>query len=199
MKFMKMFGLAVAAAITGMALMGASSAVAGDTVLCKVHTTAACAAGDQYPSGTHVEGVSSHAVLLAGFTILCKNSVILGEALGLAKPLIGHVTKLTFEQCSGGTVTVIDQTGLLELLRTALNLGTITGNGFEVLVESFGIHCVYSGTARALHAEGGNPAVINTGAGVSLHELERGFFCPNTATWHASYHVALPKPAYIGF
>jgi hypothetical protein len=202
MKLVRMFGLAVIAATASMAFIGASSAMAEfPTVLCGEHPPGleTC----KTPITGHVEGLSTHALLSAsGITIKCTHSKILGEALGLAAAgvrMIGHVSELTFTGCSGGTVTVIDKTGLLLLLKTALNLGDVEAHGFEVLVESFGLHCVYGGVAK-LHAEGSTATALAkiTASGAILKEQGAHLvFCPETSKWTATYTVQLPHKIFI--
>jgi hypothetical protein len=194
MRLIKMFGLAVIAAIASMAFIGASSAMAnGSTVLCN-NTSLPC---DNIYTG-HVEGLSTHAELKAGATILCTHSKVLGEALGLANPLVIHVSELTFTGCNG-TVNVIDKTGLILALKTAPNLATGTAHGFEVLAERFGVHCVYGGVATGAHGLGsvGSGLASIVANEVELEKLAGGFFCSGTSKWTATYSILLPDPIYI--
>jgi hypothetical protein len=208
-RLIKMLGLAATAAIAVMAFVGLSSASANfATTLCSVHPEALnkCPEANSLEH-KHIEAESKHALLKAGFTILCKKSLILGQSLLLTAAgtrFIGHVETLTFEECSGGKVTVVDKTGLLLLLKTALNLGDVTAHGFEVLAEQLGEHCVYGGVAAGLHALGHETLADKTlhhakvtANEVSLEELEGGFFCPNTAKWTATYTITLPLPVFI--
>jgi hypothetical protein len=199
-RLIKMFGLAAIAAVVAMAFIGASSASATYTALCKEHVALGCPDGQVYTG--HVEATSNHAELLAsGLNILCKKSHVLGEALGLAsdtadnKSLIIHVSLLGFGECTD-TVEVLDQVGTLLVLKTALNLGTGTASGFVVLVEKFGLHCLYGGIATGAHALGGNPATI-VATKIELEKKSLDFFCPSEASWDATYTVTLPKPIYI--
>jgi hypothetical protein len=198
-----MFGLAVIAAIASMAFIGASSAMATNTTLCKEHTSLACADSARWPVGTHVEAVSSNALLTASFAhIECLSSTILGST-GTLLSAVGaryniHVTLLDFSNCHGGDVTVVDQLGDILILKTGLNLGLGNGEGFRVLVEddTFSLHCEYGGVAEDVHGEGGNPAIISPES-VELEKVGGNFFCPSKSFWTAEYEVVLPKPAYL--
>jgi hypothetical protein len=196
-RLIKMFGLASIAVIVAMAFVGASSAMATNTVLCKANELV-CAAPNVYTG--HVEALSTHALLKAsGIEILCKHSLILGEALGLANPLIIHVSELTFKECDG-TVNVLDKTGLIKVLKTAPNLASGTAEGFEVLAERFGVHCVYGGVAEGAHGLGSASATSEASIvakEIELKKLAGGFFCAGTSRWTATYTVKLPLPIYI--
>jgi hypothetical protein len=192
-----MLGLALVAAIASMAFVGASSALAKEsTALCNTETL---------PCGSvfsgHLEALSSKAVLKAsGITITCTKSKVLGEALGLAKPQITHVSELTFESCDG-TVKVIDKTGLITALKIKLNEAEIEAEGFEVLVEKLGMHCGFGGMANGARWIGGTPG--GTPARIFANEVELkklpgiSFFCSGTIKLTATYTFELPKPLYI--
>jgi hypothetical protein len=196
MKLIKMFGLAVIAALASMALVGASSASAESTVLCEEPEHTECS----NPFTGHIEGLSTDALLSASFVhIECEHSVILGEALGLANPQVTHVTKLDFLNCEPCEPVVEDETGLIETLKTGLNLGTVKGSGFKVFVDC-GIECYYGGTVEGAHAkgsEGGSLGVI-TANEVELERLSgSSIFCPSVSKWTATYSIVLPDELYI--
>jgi hypothetical protein len=196
---MKMFGLAALAAVSAMAFMGVSSASATNTVLCTKHLSLTCAVGDQYTG--HVEAVASGALLTASFAhVECETSSILGTALGLANPLVIHTSELSFEGCGEDTVDVVDESGLILILKTALNKGTGSAHGFKVLVESSGLHCEYGGViSEGLTGEGSTKSSL---AQVVANEAELtkvggNFFCPSKSQWTATYEIQLPHTVYL--
>jgi hypothetical protein len=208
-RLIKMFGLAAIAAIAAMAFMGVSTASATSTVLCSEHPFDS-EAGSLKPCPTdkklehvHVEGKAGLTLLKGeggiSVHIICHSSTILGTALLLGSPLVGHVSVLSFNECLDCTVTVNDQVGLLKLLKTALNLGTVEAEGFAVSVDC-GIECEYGGTVTAgLHAEGSTSSSDLGEISANAAELKKkgGFFCPTTSLWTSNYQIQLPDPVYI--
>ena len=209
MKLIKMVGLAAVAAIAAMAFMGASSASASITALCATHTEPC---PSPLPAGTHIQALllpGKHATLLTSAgNVLCEGSHILGSTttgLGTSKQpsVLGNITEVTFLNCKLGTTdcTVTSEAStktpfLSHLLKTALNLGTMTVLNPSAHVEcgSF-IDCTYGFGAIDLHVHGGNPAEV-----LAVEEKltrEEGFFCSGESFWDAEYEVTLPKPLYI--
>jgi hypothetical protein len=200
MRLVRIITLSATMAIAGMALLGTSSATAGNTALCIIHESP-CAVPNRVSS---VHFVSSTTTLLTSLVnILCLSSLFSGttENGGLGNPLGITVNSLTFSNCgttaahNNCTKTVL-KPGLIDILRTALQLGTATWLGLEVLVEcliSGGItlHCVYGGAAvtgfvveGALHAGGGGHGKI-TGS-LTLPKVS-GLLCPATDIWDIVY------------
>ena len=202
MKTMKMLGLAVVAAIAAMGLVGAGTALAnGPTALCKEHKDP-CPAGSLYGAGTVVEGLAIDPVLLGNFfgfpgEVLCEHSVVAGtleEALGT--PLRGELTKISFTKCKdsfGNSCTVTTpKLGLLDLLRTALNLGIATslGNEVRVVCGGFpGIECTFGGTPK-LHVAGS--PVKHLTANEAVLTAITGPNCPTSPRWDALYKIIQP-------
>jgi hypothetical protein len=203
MKLIKMLGLAAVAAVAAMALVGAGTAMAtGPTALCKVHTDP-CPAGSLYPAGTVVEGLATDPILLGTFfgftgTVLCEHSLVTGKLENaLGTPLKVEITKITFtgncKSTFGGSCTVTTaKLGLLDVLKTALNLGIATSLGNEVKVVCGGfpsIECTFGGTPE-LHVEG-HPVKHLTANGAALTAVS-GSACPTNPRWDALYKVIKP-------
>lgn len=203
MNCMRKAGLAAAAAMVAMALIGASTTMASSTALCKKHEEP-CAAGNTYQG--HFEAVTKHPEFLtdAG-DIACTEGTILGFALGLASPQSTHLEELTF-----GGVCLIDETflcavestslGLLLILRTALNLGTATLDQTRVLVNcpEAGFHCVFDMNTK-LHVAGSPNAnaLAHISAVEAPLEVGEGLFCPSEASLDALYKITQPDPIAI--
>jgi hypothetical protein len=203
-----MFGLAVAAAVASMALLGASSAMAeGNTALCTVHQDPCLDAN--LVSGVHmVAGITTLQTSVA--KVLCLSSLAQGTVetdattgkrlSASGKPLGVNVTALTWSNCGTNaahnncTVNTL-KGGLIDLLRTALNLGTATILGSEVLVEcniGFTLHCVYGGEVAGFGVEGAghNGGLAGNGMfNANALEVQRlkGLFCPEESKWTALY------------
>jgi hypothetical protein len=177
MKPIKMFGLAALAALLAMAFVGASSAMAGSTSLCKAdeNEKKPCA-GKNTVLHVHETSVGK-AVLLSEETVECdalflgdtfiwwtekedgKIKYLVGVAIELGNPL-PIVGKFTYSNCTG-SCTVKEENGptVLEVLRTSDELAKVTtDNLFEGLVHLtctiFKIDCYYVGGGLQGHALG---------------------------------------------
>lgn len=200
-----MFGLAAVAAVAAMAFIGASSASATSTVLCSENVLV-CPAAKKIEHAT-VTGLSTNALLLTNVAnVKCTHSVISGTVLLLASPLVGHISLIDFTGCTesifGSKCTVTtNNAGLLNLLKTAPNTGTLSAEGAEALVNcsTIGLHCVYGNPTTSLSVKGseGTGLASITATGVALPKLKGGLFCPETSFWDATYTVTTPDPVYI--
>lgn len=191
-----MFGLA-AAAVAAMAFMGATSAMATSTLLCNNDQ----ALGSCTSPTTHVHQVATDPKLLTSLgTVLCESALLLGEVLGLGSPQHIHA-KLTYTNCvlGGGACTVeeVSEGVLVEVLRTAAELGNVTGSG-QVEVNCSGLQCTYEGKELTGHALG--PLVTGDNGHVTYTEAKvekvaGGFLCPSTSKLDALF-VSL-SPVYL--
>jgi hypothetical protein len=198
-KLIKMFGFAALAAVVAMALVGATSASAKEnTQLCKVHQEP-CAAGN---APTSVHFVAGTTVLKTSIiTVLCLASLVVATPLGLGTaptPQVLHNTEITWSNCGTNpahnncTVTTLAP-GLVDLLKTALNLGTATVLGAEVKVVCGEIlNCTYGGaevtgftSEGALHTAGAGHGMLT--ASELTVPVVGGLLCPATSKWNALY------------
>jgi hypothetical protein len=203
MSFTQIRAAAVSASVLAIVLIGSSSAAAGTTALCEKSENP-CAAANIYVG--HFAAVAENPRLLtSATTITCKKAQLLGFALGLANPLAIHLEQFSFsEDCltSEGEGCVFEpvELGLLLLLRTEPNLGSVQLENTKVLVICPGafIHCVYGGTPE-FHAVGSpNKEVLAAiHANDVLWENGEGLFCPEEAKLDAFYQVVLPDPIVI--
>jgi hypothetical protein len=183
-----MFGLAAFAAVAAMALVGATSAMATNTILCEEDSAGSGCPPTALPEATHVHYTTltgAKAELLSSIVNVKCAVLYLGNSLGLAAPLVIH-GNFTYSSCeteigSACTATELSSSALINVLKTGAETGTVTGKG-EVLVEcGILIHCVYDGTGLAGAAQGslGNGHVTITKQ--TLNKVS-GFLCPKTAT-----------------
>ena len=196
MRLMKMFGLAVLAAVAAMAFVGASSASANQsTTLCKINQLP-CASTNQWPTGTGLVGTSvGTALLLSDIVTVHCNSTASGKitSAALAKPLVGTLVP-SFTGCktgSGTNCTVTTSSGTMLLLKTGPGVGTATVHNVLARVQcGFFIDCSYVSDGvelEALSLSGAHPALLHAN-GVELQN-EGGFLCPDESFWDALYTV----------
>ncbi|HEX6754134.1 MAG TPA: hypothetical protein VF093_11175, partial [Solirubrobacterales bacterium] len=124
-RLIKMFGLAALAAVAAMAFVGATSASATTTQLCKVHDVSVPpelteeqeeefleeVAGERLVCPEDEEVTSVHQVLAAGtvgellavIDVLCLGFLVEATALGLGNPQQIHATSQTFTGCGTGS------------------------------------------------------------------------------------------------
>jgi hypothetical protein len=182
MKPIKMLGLTALAALMAMAFVGASSAMAETTALCKKDENP-CSGGNLI---MHVhETTLSRAILLGSPKVECSvlflgvtassyveiEGVLIYQSQTLANPL-QIVGKFTYTQCTN-FCTVKEEGALLatiKVLKTGSELAAVTGESLINLSCPFGIECFYNGEGLEGHALG---ALTSGGTGaVTLSEQE---------------------------
>jgi hypothetical protein len=194
-KPIKMLGLAVAAALMAMALVGASSAMATEsTALCEVHQSPCPEAN--IITHVHEETLSGEKgrLLSSSLNVECK-VLFLGESLGLSEPpesLIIH-GNFTYSECNSGcTATEENGPALIEVLKEGHETATVIGEGLVHLNCSGFINCRYNGVG-----------LVGTGVGPLLstnllngHTIisekttnkESGSLCPATGKLDLNLH-----------
>jgi hypothetical protein len=182
MKSIKMFGLAALAALMAMAFVGATSAMASTTSLCPADTAGMA---EEPCNITHVHETSVvKATLLNSLTNVTCNVLFLGDVeAGTSNPLVIK-GNFTYSGCNN-FCSVSEENGpsKLKVLRTATELGEVTGEGLVHLNCPF-LNCTYTGTGLNGHALGpltssnANGGVIITGQTTTK---ESGAVCPETA------------------
>jgi hypothetical protein len=183
-KAIKMIGLAALTALMAMAFVGASSAMAENTQLCKTDTTPC---GSPVTS-VHEESVGKAKLLTSIGTTECN--VLFGStsvgALGAPQRLEGNF-KYTNCELAGGACTATEESGPAEILvlKEGHEKAKVTGEGLVHLVCGASINCSYNGTGLIGTATGpllstqANGEVVLTGQ--STTKETGGFLCPKTA------------------
>jgi len=184
MKYIKMMGLAVVAA---MALASTASA----TVL--------EGSGGNLPKGTLVEMTGTNAVIKAGFsTVECSHSELdwkTSNAGGAGETVEGNINGLKYSGCNM-TVTVF-KTGKIIVHHTSGSNGSVTSEGAEMTVNNHSISCTY-GTPNATPIgtiSGGGPALLEGEA--LLARVAGGFLCAQTGQWSNRHIATTPVPLYV--
>jgi hypothetical protein len=184
-----LFGVAALMALT------ASSAQAGNTTFCK-KVELPCAAANQWPKGTKIDGLSTTASVLKTNigNVICQHSDFEGEitSASLANPLVVSLTAelLECELEGGGECEVTAIAGLALFLKTGPNAASWKLHNVRKRVRCAGfIDCEYefTGETEALSATESEPAVLHG----SEMELEKagGLLCPESATLGVKYEI----------
>lgn len=213
MKKLKTLGLLLVAAAALMATVGAGSAAATPTALCKVPTTPGglpiCEGNHLYPAGTTI-----HADLEPGTRLViptpngvveCTSSTIdaITEQVTM-KPLGAIVNVLNFGECEDAGEPVDVETvkpGTLDIeiidLPVWTHDGTLTLTGTEIRVQwTFtGVECFYDpGHTGVL--TGGPMATIDWSGVLTWTGGSIG--CPEgNASWNGAYTVTSPEPLWV--
>ena len=205
MKLIKIFGLAAVAALMAMAFVGASSAMAEDTALCKEDTalldgsgnyvtTDACPAG-KLVTHVHEETLTGHKAKLldANGNVLVECDVLfLGDVVStnnLGNPLVilGEVASeggFTYANCGGCTVEQESAHATIEVLREGHEKAYVKFI-IELHQNCVGINCYYNGIGLASEGLGPLLNTEETNGGVKIENKTvnkvKGLFCPATS------------------
>jgi hypothetical protein len=183
----KLIGLTALAALTAMALVGVSSAMAeGSTALCSADPvgTEVCPAGNLV-AHVHEESVGKAKLLSSSLNVEC-NVLFLGDASPtLGNPLV-ITGKFTYTNCTSGcTVTEQSASSTTKVLKLGHELADITGEGQVKLTCAFGfIKCVYNGAGLKGHGLGPLLTSGSANGEVRLEEQETHIVsgsCPEKA------------------
>lgn len=204
MRLTKAFGLALLAAVTAMALIGTSSASAGDTALCEPTTIGVHP--DPCPAGKLVKSVhfeDKTAILLTDIivAITCESLVSAEVKAGdplLANPLV-LLGLITYTNCNNGCeAQEVSPHIILRVLREGHELARVTGEGEVLLSCGLALHCVYNAQSLVGHGLGpllgGGLTGVVTYNNATVNKVS-GLLCPSTSRLHAEY-VSL-KHLYI--
>jgi hypothetical protein len=118
----------------------------------------------------------------------------------------GHINLLTFTECTTANGTACNVKAV-NLNYSATATATGSGNGTLTIAQGTGpgapgatvecgflINCTFTSTDLILDVSGGGPAIIHA----KEEPLARsGGFCPEVATWDATYQVTAPNPLYL--
>jgi hypothetical protein len=206
MKYAKMLGLAVMAAMALSAVVGASTASA--TELCKENPCN----GTMYPAETAVTAqlkTGAVAELTSPITnVTCKKSTTSGKTTttgSATETVLGQITALTFTECTDTagekcTAEAVNLPYKGEIHATGGGNGTLTvsssgkGNPGATVVCGLVINCTFSTALASLSVTGGNPALaVANKIGLNL----AGGVCPTEAHWDSQYEVTAPKPLFV--
>jgi hypothetical protein len=188
MKYLKMLGLALIAAMTFSAIIG--TAVASAAALYSGAT--------KQGVGTKIESTGTNAVLKAGFaTIECGHLEMDGKvenAGGAGVPVEGAYNNLSFTECNA-TFHVIKKGRFVKHHIAGTDDATLTWISPEFTVKLGGTSCTYGGGSIDIGIlTGGSPAKTVTSG--SMTRVAGGFLCANPASFTASDTVTTPNPLH---
>jgi hypothetical protein len=193
-KPIKMLGLAALAALLAMALVGTSSAMAESTELCGsdpgTGATEACGSTQEAITHVHETTEAGNPGLLLSSVVEIKCTVLfLGDTVGTTSNPLEIKGKFTYSGCqtasgSSCTVTEVSTESTIKVLKTAHELGEVTGSGEVNAHCGFFINCTYNGEGLNGHALG--PLLsTSTNGQVRIEEQTThkvsGSLCPETA------------------
>lgn len=213
MKKTKVVLLALTAVAALMASVGAGSAWATPTALCKAPTTPGglpiCEGNHLYPANTtihaHLEAGTKLVIPTPNGVVECNKSTI--DALteqATFKPLGAIVNALTFNECedAGEPVdveTILPGTLDIEIIDlpvwTHNGTLTLTGTQIRILWTFTGDECIFdAGHAGVL--TGGAMATIDWAG--PLIKTGGNLGCPEgNASWNGAYTVTKPEPLWV--
>ena len=186
MRVIKMLGLGAVAAMAAMAFVGATTASATSTQLCKSHDAATALTCDNAAVGVRMvdDPDTTDHLLTTLLDVLCDHIEGLGTPLALANPQELHISSLLFGECEtngdGCIVTVLSQP-LSNLLKTGLDQGTLTATNGSVLVEcedvifSTDLHCIYDLTGLTFSVGAQHLTASNT----QINRSDELSLCPD--------------------
>ena len=213
MKRTKVVILALAAVAAVMATVGAGSAVATPTALCKAPTTPGglpiCEGNHLYPANTtihaHLEAGTKLVIPTPNGVVECKTSTIDATTeQATFKPLGAIVNVLNFGECFEG-VEPVDVKALLpgtldiEIIDlpawTHNGTLTLTGTEIQIVWTLSGDECVYdAGHAGVL--TGGPMATIDWNGPLTYTRGNIGCV-PGNGSWNGAYTVTKPEPLWV--
>jgi hypothetical protein len=197
-----MLGLTAVTAIAAMAFLGASTAMAGDTLVCTTDD-ANCASPSlvTFLSVNEAGTADAKAVLLNSIINVQCDATIIGHLTSAALPTeqkpVAYAGLLSYTNCSSPCSVTVTSNGTINVLRTATELADITATGFKVRVNCAGFFiCDYDAANLVGHGLGGlEVAGSDRGHvtfGGNLVNLEQDLFspfgsCPATANLDALF------------
>jgi hypothetical protein len=194
MKYLKILGLAVVAAMAMMAFIGAGTASATGGVVC---STATNPCTSQWPTGTTLDAslVGSAKLTAEGVTLdTCTGGTVHGPLDQGSATTMARWTVSTLDWSNCTVTTTTTEGGTLDVTGLAGGSGTVYATGFKVTTNtSFFGSCVWTaGTKKHMGTltEGVGTAVklkIN----VSVERVSG--VCPSTANWEAEYVLTSPS------
>ena len=213
MKQLKILGLAMVAATALMALVGAGTAMATPTSLCKAPTTPnglpICEGIHLYPAGTNIHanlevGTKLSIATPAG-VVECRMATLNAfTEQQTAMPLGANVNALTFGECEDEGEPVDVETvknGTLDIeiidLPVWTHNGTLTLTGTEIRVfwTFSGVECFYDAGHTGV-LTGGPMATIDWSG--TLKGTGGNLFCPpGNANWNGAFTVTSPEPLWV--
>ena len=179
MKLVKVFGLTTIALLFVTALVGVSSAMASSSLLCSKDSLSEPPPVGECQQPTEVHFISVNATGEAAKVKLLNeillpiecNALLSGTVLpGLVAngPVVIHVTELKYTNCGICSISA-SELGLLSVLRTGVELATVTSLNLKLLFSCFGLDCEYG--VNGLTGHGLGPLLTELSAHITYTKL----------------------------
>jgi hypothetical protein len=185
MKFMKMLGISMIAAVAAMAIIGAGTASA---TLCKVNQSP-CQAANQYPTHTTIRGFAKVAILTGSLEVTCEGHVVILHEGVKGGKLFGKITLLEWLNCKG--CSPVTTTALPTFEDEALGGGNGLATVFGTKVELKGclgfVTCKAEAEKADLKLNGGTIGGTATAVAKEVPVKLSGGLCGTTGSWTATY------------
>lgn len=210
MKSTRLLGLAVIAALLAAAFIGAGTASAVATKLCKANEET-CSKENTLPgwftgiAANFSEKPTEASIAMPPFlpTVTCKLSKFNGsEFTSAGGPLVGSLSYWYNEECAPkgctmGTVVESPSSLAAEIEATSGGNGTIRVEKPVLKVACTGssnFSCTYTKTVMEFPVIGGSHAKVSTSSTVTKVS---GAVCPNQATFKANYEIWEPPSLFV--
>jgi hypothetical protein len=208
MKHLKTLGLAAVAVAAMMAILGAGSASAAPTVLCKV-AELPCASANRYPSNTkftwETEGTSKlEGINSAGkteLTVECASKMTFENTAASGEPLPIRFTAFSFTGCNNScsvSLQGLPYTG--SLAWTSGSNGVLAIDNFSTILKClFGfVECKVGAKEIKMTLDGGNPAkLLAVKFPMELEMVSGASTCPAKALWTVTYKATSPTAVFV--
>jgi len=207
-KLVKTFGLAALAALALMASLGAGSAFAVETTLCKNGTESPyCSPENRYPELTALKTSSSEVFFETAFgnvnctesSLNARLSAVSGEPqpLGITAWTLGGCREKTFNSKCTATANGPTYNGSLAWSSHGDGTLSMSSNGsgepgWHIVCGSIGLDCTYTVPTATVH--GAAPPTVTPQTSIS----GTGASCPGSATTlKATYTASTPTIAFV--
>ena len=210
MRLIKMLGLAAVAAVAAMAFLGASSAMAGNTLLCLNNTASLTpTAGEcNTPTSVHYMSVGKNTLLTPSGDAQCE-ALIKGNvtSANLAAPVTVNISELNYFNCTA-TCTMVALTvagsnpprkGTMLILKTAAGLTSVVIHELLVFKRCFFgvIECEHTGVGLTGHGLGATATSQDHLSYANALVQNNGIYpCPRTTLLDALF-ASLPLQGKI--
>ena len=186
MKLVRMFGIAMVAAVAAMAIIGAGTASA---TLCKKNESP-CAAANQYPVPTTIKAIGTAVTFSGTITVTCDSDITLVHEGEKGGKLFGKLTSIVWLNCKGCSPV------LTTLLPSFEDEATSGGNGkltfLTMKVEQKSCLGIFTCQAEARNSNltftGGAIGTASATA-TNVPVMLAGVGCGTSGTWSARYVI----------
>ncbi len=206
MHHLKKLGFVCLMITAAVAVAGASSAAAEQSVFCKVNETP-CSAGNRYANGTEFVLKSKGPLKWVGYfegiqvrKVECQSAEFKGKIVnagGSTETAEVAFTTQLLSNCGGCSITTLQSAKMKFNWISGTMNGSLTTNGFEYGFTCSSTYCVYGSEIKGSTLIGGNPASVAFAEAAIPVVSGSGLACGKTAKFSGEFEVSTPKPLYV--